>query len=229
MQVSKCEYFQIVIVWPDLAMYDLNEFFSGDVSLDEFVVGHHFDALTQDFCSDFDIYEAQKNNLNFHGDPLRVNPSEIGSKEDIFDAEVLLQTLEEDGPSLGPEYDSVVEVDTTETETLVEMFDVHSKPEIVGEMLRFIYTGDIPNEKLDALASDLLGTSDKHELNYLKKICEDKLCSTLKVYISIECLVLGDLHNASKLKKMALELVAKNMSKIVETDVKCLAIKCARR
>ena len=94
-----------------------------------------------------------------------------------------------------------------------------SKPEIVGEMLRFIYTGDIPNEKLDALASDLLGTSDKYELNYLKKICEDKLCSTLKVDNSIECLVLGDLHNASKLKKMALELVAKNMSKIVETDV----------
>ena len=132
MQVSKCEYFQIVIVWPDLVMYDLNEFFSGDVSLDEFVVGHHFDALTQDFCSDFDIYEAEKSNLNFPGDPLRVNPSEIGSKEDIFDAEVLLQTLEEDGPSLGPEYDSVVEVDTTETETLVEMFDVHSKPEIVA-------------------------------------------------------------------------------------------------
>ena len=54
---------------------------------------------------------------------------------------------------------------------------------------------------------------------FLKKICEDKLCSTLKVDNSIECLVLGDLHNASKLKKMALELVAKNMSKIVETDV----------
>ena len=131
MQVSKCEYFQIVIVWPDLAMYDLNEFFSGDVSLDEFVVGHHFDALTQDFCSDFDIYEAEKSNLNFPGDSLRVNPSEIGHKEDIFDAEVLLQTLEEDGRSLGPEYDSV-EVDMTETEALVEMCDVHSKPEIVA-------------------------------------------------------------------------------------------------
>jgi len=112
-------------------MYDLNEFFSGDVSLDEFVVGHHFDALTQDFCSDFDIYEAEKSNLNFPGDPQRVNPSEIGHKEDIFDAEVLLQTLEEDGGSLGPEYGSG-EVDRTETEALVEMCDVHSKPEIVA-------------------------------------------------------------------------------------------------
>ena len=127
MQVSKCEYFQIIIVWPDLAMYDLNEFFSGEVSLDEFVVGHHFDALAQDFCSDFDIYEAEKSNLNFPGDPLHVNP-----KEDIFDAEILLQTLEEDGPSLGPEYHSVVEIGTTETRATVKMFDVHSKPECVA-------------------------------------------------------------------------------------------------
>ena len=117
-----------------------------------------------------------------------------------------------------PVFRAMLQADMKEKQT--RKIDIEdSKPEIVGEMLRFIYTGDIPNEKLDALASDLLGTSDKYELNYLKKICEDKLCSTLKVDNSIECLVLGDLHNASKLKKMALELVAKNMSKIVETDV----------
>jgi len=105
-------------------MYDLNEFFSGDISLDEFVVGHHFDSLTQDFCSDYDIYEAEKSNLNFPGDPLHVDPSEISSKEDIFDAEILLQTLEDDGPSLGPEYVSVVEIETTETEPLTAMCNV---------------------------------------------------------------------------------------------------------
>ena len=113
-------------------MYDLNEFFSGDVNLDEFVGGHHFDALTQDFCSDFDIYEAEKSNLHFPGDPLQVNPSGMGSKEDIFDSEVLLKTLEEDGPSLSPEFDSIVEVHTTETEALIESCDVHLKPESVA-------------------------------------------------------------------------------------------------
>merc|ERR1719234_1774027 len=99
----------------------MNEFFSGDVNLDEFVVGHHFDALTQDFCSDFDIYEAEKNNLNFPGDPLRVNHLDINSKADNFDAEVLLKTLEEDGPSFGPELDSVVEVHTNNA--LIESCD----------------------------------------------------------------------------------------------------------
>ena len=110
-------------------MYDMNEFFSGDVNLDEFVIGHHFDALTQDFCSDFDIYEAEKNNLNFPGDPLRVNPPDISSKEDNFDAEVLLKTLEDEGPSIGHELDSVVEVHTTETNALIESCDVLLKPE----------------------------------------------------------------------------------------------------
>ena len=93
-----------------------------------------------------------------------------------------------------------------------------TNPEIVTEMLTFIYTGDIPNEKLDAIACDLLGISDKYQLDYLKRMCEDKLCSTLKVDNSLEYLVLGDLHNASKLKKTALDLIAKNMSKIVDTD-----------
>lgn len=114
-------------------MFDLNEFFSGDVSLDDFVVGRHFDALTQDFCSDFDIYEAEKNNLNFPGDPLRVNPSELSSKENNFDAEVLLKTLEEGGPSLGPEFDSVVEVHTTETNASMESCHVLLEPESDAE------------------------------------------------------------------------------------------------
>ena len=58
-----------------------------------------------------------------------------------------------------------------------------------------------------------------YQLDYLKRMCEDKLCSTFVVDNFIECMVLGDSHNASKLKRMALDLVAKNMKKIVDTDV----------
>ena len=45
---------------------------------------------------------------------------------------VLLKTLEEDGPSLSPEFDSIVEVHTTETAALIESCDVHLKPESVA-------------------------------------------------------------------------------------------------
>ena len=94
-----------------------------------------------------------------------------------------------------------------------------SKPEIVSEMLNFIYTGDIANEKLDEMAKDLLGVGEKYQLLHLKKMCEEKLSSTLEVNNSIEYLVLGDLHNLLTLKTLALEIIAKNMKKIVDTDV----------
>ena len=94
-----------------------------------------------------------------------------------------------------------------------------SRPEIVGEMLRFIYTGDISDENLTVMATDLLRVADMYELDFLRKMCEANLCSSLKVENSIEYLVLGDMYHAPKLKKKALELVAMNMKKIVDTDV----------
>ena len=94
-----------------------------------------------------------------------------------------------------------------------------STPEIVGEMLRFIYTGDISDEKLSEMVTDLLRVADMYELDFLRKICDANLCSSLKVENSIELLVLGDMHHAPKLKKKALELVAMSMKKIVDTDV----------
>ena len=94
-----------------------------------------------------------------------------------------------------------------------------SNPRTVTEMLNFMYTGDISLDDMEEMARDLLAAAEKYELSDLKKMCEEKLCSSLSVENSIECLVLGDLHHASKLKKMALELVAKNTRKIVNTDV----------
>jgi len=92
-------------------------------------------------------------------------------------------------------------------------------PELVAEMLNFIYTGTISNNQLEEMASGLLGVANKYQLNDLKNMCEDKLCATLEVSNSIEYLVIGDLHNAFKLKQFACALVAENISKIVDTDV----------
>ena len=53
----------------------------------------------------------------------------------------------------------------------------------------------------------------------LKNKCEEKLCSSLEVSDSVELLVLAELHQASKLRRMALRLVTGNMDTIVETVV----------
>ena len=86
-------------------------------------------------------------------------------------------------------------------------------------MLKFLYTGYISLDEMEEITSDLLGVADKYQLDDLKEMCEEKLVSSISVENSIECLVLGDSLNASKLKKIALDLVAKNMKKIVNTDV----------
>ena len=117
-----------------------------------------------------------------------------------------------------PVFRAMLQADMKEKQTKKIVIE-DSKPEIVSEMLNFIYTGDITNEKLHEMASDLLAVGEKYQLVHLTKMCEDKLCSTLEVDKSIEYLVLGDLYNLLTLKTLALELVAKNMKKIVNTDV----------
>lgn len=92
--------------------------------------------------------------------------------------------------------------------------------EVFAEMLTFIYTGDLNKEKvLTEKASELLEAADKYQLDFLKEVWEEKLCSILTVDNSVEFLVLGDLFQAPKLKKMALRLVARNKSKMEDSNV----------
>ena len=92
-------------------------------------------------------------------------------------------------------------------------------PRTVAQMLKFMYTGDISLDDMEDLTTDLLRVADKYQLDGLKEMCEEKICSNLSIENSIESLVLGDSHNESKLKKMALDLIAMNMKKIVDTDL----------
>jgi len=88
-------------------------------------------------------------------------------------------------------------------------------PEVVEDMLEFIYTGNIPN--LSQGAGELLGAAEKYQLDQLKNMCEDKLCSTTNIDNAVANLVLGDMFQAHHLKKMALSFVVKNMSTVVRT------------
>ena len=94
------------------------------------------------------------------------------------------------------------------------------KPEVVKEMLHFIYTGVVSTENvMDEIGKDLFGAADQYQLETLKNKCEEKLCSSLEVSNSIELLVLAELHKAYKLRRMALRIVTRNMDTIVDTDV----------
>lgn len=93
------------------------------------------------------------------------------------------------------------------------------KAEVVSEMLNFIYTGNVSDKDIGELGTELLAAADKYQLDLLKNICEERLCSKLKVTNCVEYLVVGDMNQTLKLRRMALKLAAENVDTIIDTDV----------
>ena len=118
-----------------------------------------------------------------------------------------------------PVFDAMFQSDMIENRSKnVVIKDI--KPEVVKEMIYFIYNGETSTENvMNEIGRDLLGAANKYQLELLKNKCEEKLCSLLDISNSVELLVLADLHQASRLRRMALKLVTKNMDAIVNTEV----------
>lgn len=90
-------------------------------------------------------------------------------------------------------------------ENKVDITDVDA--EVLTEMLTFIYTGKVPS--MDKYAIELLAVADKYQLDSLKTICEEALCSKLAPELVQNFLLHADLYNANKLKAKALDYIRK--------------------
>lgn len=86
---------------------------------------------------------------------------------------------------------------------LVQIEDMD--PEVMADMLRFIYTGK--PRHLESMAADLLAAADKYALERLKIMCEEALCNNLSVENVSEVLILADRHSAEQLKAQAIEFI----------------------
>ena len=62
--------------------------------------------------------------------------------------------------------------------------------DVVREMLHFIYAWVTNEDVLKEKSGELLYLAEKYQLDVLKNVCEDNLCSTLEVNNSIDYLVL---------------------------------------
>ena len=118
-----------------------------------------------------------------------------------------------------PVFQAMFETNMKEKETntvTIEDF----KPEVVSEMLAFIYTGNISSQDtISEITTELLAVAVKYQLDNLRDICEERLCSTLEVANCVEYLMLGDMLHTFMLKRMALRLVVENVDSITDTDV----------
>ncbi|CAB4062476.1 SPOP [Lepeophtheirus salmonis] len=96
----------------------------------------------------------------------------------------------------------------------VEVKDVD--PDVMADMLRFIYTGRANN--LENMAADLLAAADKYALDRLKVSCEEALCNSLTVENVSEILILADLHSAEQLKAQAIDFInTRHVTDVMET------------
>ena len=92
------------------------------------------------------------------------------------------------------------------------------KAGVVDEMLNFIYTGNVSSpDAISEIMAELFEAADKYQLDLLKDVCEESLCSNLKMNNCLKYLDLGDMHDTSKLKKLALGV--EKADYIIKTDV----------
>jgi len=92
----------------------------------------------------------------------------------------------------------------------------NASPDIVKEMLKFIYSGAAPKNILD-IGTQLLPLADQYGLDELKKMCESAVGSRISVDNVIEVLLLADLHNCPKLTKRCIPLFKANVASLKQS------------
>jgi len=91
-------------------------------------------------------------------------------------------------------------------------------PEVMAEMLRFMYTGKAFN--LDKIGMDLLIAAEKYQMKSLKEVCEKKFIRSNNIGNYFSLLIMGH-KNSSNVKKAVLKFVVKKR-KSVDIDKRLL-------
>lgn len=100
-------------------------------------------------------------------------------------------------------------------ESEIEILD--SSPDIVGLMIKHIYTGEIPNvEKLRQSAPDILHVAVKYNLVSLVSVCEESMLRELSPENGLNTFIYVDRYSpTSKLRDQVLKFLTKNAKDIV--------------
>jgi len=182
-----------------VAVYGPEETFSGtkDLEIKSRPKVRGFEQVIEQFGKLFDDQEFSDVKIECDGEIFNCHCAILSTRSDVFRA--------------------MFQADMTENRTKkVTIKDIDS--EVVREMLHFIYTGGTNEDVLKKKAGELLAAAERYQLGVLKNICEDQLCANLQINNAVENLVFGDLHQANKLRKMAMKVIARNLVKVVETE-----------
>ncbi|XP_075672369.1 BTB/POZ domain-containing protein At3g56230 isoform X1 [Castanea sativa] len=90
--------------------------------------------------------------------------------------------------------------------------------EELESFLQFLYTGSLPEEKMEKHVYSLSLAADKYEIPYLLKFCERHMLRSLKSSNALNVLEISDVCSYLSLKETALKFIVKNIEDIAFSD-----------
>ncbi|RWS09974.1 protein roadkill-like protein [Dinothrombium tinctorium] len=90
--------------------------------------------------------------------------------------------------------------------------------EVVNEMLRFVYTDEVSEEKMDEIACELAVAADKYDIPLLKFYCEKYIAMNINEDKCASLLLFSDQNNCASLRARILEFVGQNSVNVCENE-----------
>lgn len=123
---------------------------------------------------------------------------------------------------VGAMFNNNMEEASTHSVTITDI-----EPNILKQMLTFIYTGKAPctipyptrHTNMYDNPKELFAATDKYDLKQLMALCEQKLCQMLNVHNAVELLLFADLCRAKKLKKASMKLIVMNIGVVTKLEI----------
>ncbi|EOY20006.1 BTB/POZ domain-containing protein, putative isoform 4 [Theobroma cacao] len=134
----------------------------------------------------------------------RTNSTAPTSKNEAARSEIFKNMLDSDGCKAPPS--------DTDTITLSELNN-----EELESLLEFLYTGNLPLDKLEKHVYSLYVAADKYEIPYLQESCESYMLNSLNASNAIDILEIADAQSNKTLKETTLNFIIRNMKDIVST------------
>ncbi|GAB4832022.1 hypothetical protein Ancab_006039 [Ancistrocladus abbreviatus] len=131
------------------------------------------------------------------GPPIPAHRALLAAKSEIF-----RNMLDSDGCKEAPR----------DTITLPEL-----NHEELQSLLEFLYSGNLPVEKVEKHVYSLSIAADKYEIPFLQKFCERQMLGSLNSSNALDVLEIADVCSNQTLKDTALNYIVKNMEDIVFT------------
>jgi speckle-type POZ protein len=89
-----------------------------------------------------------------------------------------------------------------------------TEPEVFKQLLRYIYTGTMPDLHEESMAEPLFLAADKYKIEGLKEECEKRLIFQLNLNNVIHLLVLAYTHSAANLLEATMKFISSNKKDI---------------